>query len=93
MLSFTTELRQSAKVLRWLQEVESVRICSWCFTPCASYLFADMATRYLAQTDSLKAKLVERAQLPLTWQEAFQQVVGWFGIGMGAGASLASGPD
>ena len=93
LVSSTTELRQPAKVLRWLQEIESVGIRSWCFTPDTSNWFADMASRHPAQRDLLKAKLVERSQLPSTLQEAFQQVVGWFGVGGTAGATLAGDPD
>ena len=93
LVNSSVELRQPAKVLRWLQEIEQVGVITWRFTLGTSNLFADMASRRPPLRDVVKKKLVEKVNLPKTLQEAIQQVVGWFGIGGSDGAQIASGED
>ena len=92
LVSSVTELRQPAKVLRWLQEIEGMARVKWAFTPGTANLFADFASRHPPDRDQLEEKLVEQDDLPQTLQDAFRQVLGWFGIG-GKGNAVAASDE
>ena len=81
LVNSSAELRQPNKILRWLMEMEGLCLCKWAFTPGAANQFADMASRNPSDRDEVMGNLVARSELPQTLQEAFIQVVGWFGIG------------
>ncbi len=51
MTSTTGEMRQPAKVLRWLWEIDAAGRIRWTFTPGAANTFADWAARLPAERD------------------------------------------
>ena len=73
MTSTTGEMRQPAKVFRWLLEIVAAGKIRWAFTPGAANTFADWASRNPAERDLIIP--VEEQEVdptvPATLKEAF----------------------
>ena len=75
LVSASTELRQPAKVLRWLQEISSLGIITWAFTPGTANVFADAMSRLVPLLSQVAMDQLKGSGLPKNLQEAFLQAV------------------
>ena len=75
IINIPFELRQPAKMLRWLMENASLCFAHWAFTPGAAHIFADAMSRvFLPERENLAAEKIAGASLPKNLKEAFEQL-------------------
>ena len=75
LVSTSGELRQPAKILRWLMEIGQVGRIHWAFTPGAANVFADLMSRLTPEHRKVQGEVEVGAGLPKTLEEAFRMVL------------------
>ncbi|MEC9336389.1 MAG: hypothetical protein VYC68_02690, partial [Candidatus Thermoplasmatota archaeon] len=86
-------LKQPAKVLRMLVEIESRCIPRWQFLPGAANPVADGFSRNCENRDEARGAFERREGLPRTLREAFQEILVRRGIPVGEVQQLLSPPE